>query len=95
MPNVIPICNLGRLKLLNSTFDLNVEFNSVEFNKLSIERQDLSITKPYKVCKKFGFYFVIMYCYFCLYTTVKTGNLGNFKVLFLAVSNRFKPNINI
>ena len=33
-------CNsyLGRLKLLNSTFDLSVEFNSVEFNKLFLSK---------------------------------------------------------
>ena len=47
-----------------------------------------------RVCKKFGFYFVIMYCRFCLMKT-GTSDFGNFKVLFLAVSNRFKPNINI
>ena len=37
MQNVISD-HLGRLKLLNSTFDLSVEFNSVEFNKLSLSK---------------------------------------------------------
>ena len=34
VPNVIPIW----VDLLNSTFDLNVEFNSVEFNKLFLSK---------------------------------------------------------
>ena len=36
VPNLIPI--LGQLKLLNSTLVLNVEFNSVDFNKLFLSK---------------------------------------------------------
>ena len=54
VPNLIPI--LGQLKLLNSTLVLNVEFNSVDFNKLFLSKGKIYLLYSHtcKVCKKFG-----------------------------------------